>query len=1070
MSSDEKSPGLAKLSAPRLVGVLPRERLFARLDQCLVEQALWVSGPAGAGKTVLVASYLNQRAHAAIWYQVDKGDADPAACCDYLQRAAADGAPQAAALLPRVPAAARGRDLTLSLQAFFRAFYGLFAARRYLVIDNAQEALGAGDFRKLLLVALGEAPRHCRLIVISRIPPPKEFARLQANGELLVFDRNELLLTEDESFAVQRLAVADGRAGYSEAQMRRRHELAQGWAAGLKLLLQVDDLEVIHLRDRLDVGGTALFDYLAAEIFDRQSAAVRDCLLKIAHLPHATIDMADALCGGTGAAHILGRMQADGLLISASGAGPTSGYTFHPLLRHFLLQRARKEFSGGKLSAIERRAAALLAEHGEWDAAAQVLMAGRLASDLPCFVKQHASKLIERGWHRTLAVWLAALPEAQVRRDAWLSYWQGQAVAPFDPPAGDAHFERAYRLFRRQGVGDGAVLAWCSIVDLICLEWADFRSLDHWLDEAESLREHAVSDPALALRFAASFVGALHFGRPHDPAMHTSAEDLLRRIETCPDGNQRIFLGCNLGIHYTVGVGRKQELDRLMAAVVPPPNAVLTPMASTLLCALESMYAWRYGRNEQAAANAQSGLQLAHQCGLRTWDFILAALEFYSRLTSGDSRRANLLLKRLEKLLDRRRKVDVAHFYYLACLGSLFAGDGDTALVHIETANATADRYGGSVQHALGRLAQACALHALGRTLEARAFLGRARAIAQSMHSAIIIYEADLCAALFALDQGDEEGCAAALENAFRVGLVEDYLNHHHFVPEVMARLCAFALEHAIVPQFARRLIRERRLKPPFPDVSCWPWPVKVFCLGRFVVLVDEQSVGAAGSAQHKPFELLQAILAFGGRQVAIERLIQHCWPSSECRDGRGAFDANLSRLRKILGDDDSVLITGGRVSLNDALCWVDAWAFGRLLGRARTAFADVVPETTPRLLERANRLLDLYQGDFLEREQRVAWAGQQRGRLRSGLVETLSETARRLEERGETRAAAGIYRRAIDIDPLLEASYRHLMACLHQLGERTEALRVYARCRDVLQTNLRTIPSKATEAIRAAL
>ena len=56
-----RSPGLAKLSRPRLAAVHPRERLFARLDECLEHTAVWVHGVPGAGKTTLVASYLQAR-------------------------------------------------------------------------------------------------------------------------------------------------------------------------------------------------------------------------------------------------------------------------------------------------------------------------------------------------------------------------------------------------------------------------------------------------------------------------------------------------------------------------------------------------------------------------------------------------------------------------------------------------------------------------------------------------------------------------------------------------------------------------------------------------------------------------------------------------------------------------------------------------------------------------------------------------------------------------------------------------------------------------------------------------
>ena len=83
----KKAP-LAKLSRPRLFGVVPRERLFAFLDENHGRPLIWVSAPPGAGKTALIASYLEERAPPSLWYQIDPGDADPGPFFQYLTLAA----------------------------------------------------------------------------------------------------------------------------------------------------------------------------------------------------------------------------------------------------------------------------------------------------------------------------------------------------------------------------------------------------------------------------------------------------------------------------------------------------------------------------------------------------------------------------------------------------------------------------------------------------------------------------------------------------------------------------------------------------------------------------------------------------------------------------------------------------------------------------------------------------------------------------------------------------------------------------------------------------------------------
>ena len=73
-----KSRVPAKVSPPKLSGIVPRKRLFNLLDEGREKPIIWVSGQPGAGKTALVASYLETKKLPHAWFHIDAGDADPA--------------------------------------------------------------------------------------------------------------------------------------------------------------------------------------------------------------------------------------------------------------------------------------------------------------------------------------------------------------------------------------------------------------------------------------------------------------------------------------------------------------------------------------------------------------------------------------------------------------------------------------------------------------------------------------------------------------------------------------------------------------------------------------------------------------------------------------------------------------------------------------------------------------------------------------------------------------------------------------------------------------------------------
>jgi len=118
----------AKIAAPRLRNVLPRERVFSLLDEARGHRAIWISAPAGFGKTTAVASWLQSRGVPSLWYNCDDGDADVASFFHFLSLALADS--RNSSSIPRLSPELHG-----ALPTFARNFFRTMDLNIFVVVD-----------------------------------------------------------------------------------------------------------------------------------------------------------------------------------------------------------------------------------------------------------------------------------------------------------------------------------------------------------------------------------------------------------------------------------------------------------------------------------------------------------------------------------------------------------------------------------------------------------------------------------------------------------------------------------------------------------------------------------------------------------------------------------------------------------------------------------------------------------------------------------------------------------------------------------------------------------------------
>jgi ATP/maltotriose-dependent transcriptional regulator MalT/DNA-binding SARP family transcriptional activator len=1060
---------LAKTTRPSIAGVFARERLFARLDRARASRVIWITGPPGSGKTTLAASYLERRKLRSIWYQLDEGDGDVASFFYYLELAAAEHLKKKSERLPK---------LTPEYQAGAAAFARRYAQALFqhlgrgfaLVFDGYHEVPAQSPLHELMREALAEVPADGCVIVTSRGDPPPAMARLRVSQALEVIGWNELRLTREESDAL----VAERGRKLAGATLAELHERTQGWPAGVVLLLARPPGEAA-LDASADLAAPQLvFDYLAGEMLDKADARIRELLLSTAYLPKMTGAMAGALTGRDDAGATLAEIHRNNYFTTITQASPAPVYQCHPLLREFLLSRARETLSKEARLALQRRSAELLEAEGSLAEAAALLRAIDDWDRLVGLIARHAAAMVDRGMGETLARWVDALPQDVLRTHPWTLYWLAVARTPVSPREGRLLFEQAFELFGRQPGADveGSALACSGAMDAILYELDDFSLLDRWIAVmSRLLADHReLASGPLEARLASSLFASMVLRQPHHPDLVAWVERAYRASRAHPDAGVRMSVEPRVAIsilwagHYPKAWEVIEGMRRLVQ------SREVSPFARTMLKLVEAMYFMHLAQSAPCLKAVQEGLEIERAAGASVHTAQLLLYGAGGALMAGDPDAAEGFLGEIAALPRGMARFDQCLFHLFSTWHALARQDALRAYQQQKLALTMAREVGCPYFEALCHVASAHVLYASGEERNGFSHFRRLYEIARRIDNSLLEFTGLIGFASVVLERGRRPRAGSwALRRALEIGKPRSFTAFVLWRPEPLARLCSHALEAGIEPNYVAEIIRARGLKfdAARSALADWPWPFRVRTLGGFRLLKGDAEVTFTGKGQRRPLALLKALIASGGRQVGEERLTEALWPRIDGDSAHRSFTITLHRLRKLLGEDRALVLAEGKLTLDGRYVWVDTWAFEQATARIdewlRGRKEHVEPE---RLAAAADRLLALYAGPFLANETDASWGLALRERLRNRFVRVVGELGRFWREAGEAERALAFYERALEADDLSESVYRHLMLCYSELGRRAEAADVYGRCRTTLVARLGVEPSPETRAI----
>jgi LuxR family maltose regulon positive regulatory protein len=399
--------------------LLLRKRLLDLLDRGASDRVMLISAPAGAGKTVLLASWVHTRQlpGTPCWLSLDADDNDASRLIADLLSALRDSgvaAPgEALAGLTAPPGARTERFLPHLVNAL-----GELRTPVVVVLDEIHE-LTSPQATATIDFLVRHAPEQLRLVLAGRADPPLPIERLRVGGELTELRIADLAFDREETAQLCRQLELSLSAADVDSLWTR----TEGWVAALRLAALSLRGHPEPARFLAELSGTdrAVADYLVSEILTHLAEERREFMLRTCIVDAVNPELADALTGLEGGASTLAALEHSGAPIHPANIDDHGNwYSFHPLFRELLrahLHHAHPE----EIPFLHRRASRWYAEQGQTMSAIRHALAGNDWEQASNLIAENWLELFLLGRSAAMRNPMAQLPPEVLAADARLA-------------------------------------------------------------------------------------------------------------------------------------------------------------------------------------------------------------------------------------------------------------------------------------------------------------------------------------------------------------------------------------------------------------------------------------------------------------------------------------------------------------------------------------------------------------------------------------------------------------------------------------------------------------------------
>lgn len=334
---------MTKLNKPKLPNIVTsKESLLKDSDWA---DMILVSAQAGSGKSTIVSAWLSEQSKTYCWYSLDDWDNDLIQFFRYLIFGLKSIDFQVSEELNHLLDAYQSIGYERFLKALINQLHAIKDS--YILVFDDYHVIKNVQIHEVIKTILDHFPPFMQLVLITREDPPFALSRMRVAKKLLEIRISHLRFTHEE---VKRYFLQQLHISLEEEQIQLIDTQIEGWVAGLQMLaLSMNGVEdIAGFINAFSKNQYYIMDYLMEEVLERQTADVKEFLLKTSILNVFSAELCDnvlQLEAGSSNKIIEKLLKTNSFIVSTDMTNKWFRYhhLFRDVLRQMLSQRSQLE-------------------------------------------------------------------------------------------------------------------------------------------------------------------------------------------------------------------------------------------------------------------------------------------------------------------------------------------------------------------------------------------------------------------------------------------------------------------------------------------------------------------------------------------------------------------------------------------------------------------------------------------------------------------------------------------------------------------------------------------------------